>query len=410
MVNYVTKVESGLSKLLKDAANDITDGNISLKQKFRKIANVFINGNILSSQEAVYHALSLPLCFSSRTLVYINTVPIQNRCRMLKSKKDLPNLDKNSKNIYTENIFDKYEKRSVKLENICLADFACKFNHSKTLLNNNESEFEDDNNENNCCLIKERSKEKILRYYNYKFDVDKINYFREQVLLFVPFRNENNEIQNANCEIIYNNNKELIKINKEKYNKLNHNSLEQAMFDAETTSDDETDEEKCFSKEQNLEVDIFQQIGKEKDSDKKFSKFTKPDVLTKEQVFEMINNLNEEQKDIVMHIYNSFKTNNLPLRIFLSGSAGVGKSTVINAIYQLMSVHFNETLGEQNDNTKILLCAPSGKAAFLIGGITCHTAFALPVSQFSKQMSVLSADIANTIRKNFISVKLIIID
>ena len=89
MVNYVTKVESGLSKLLKDAADDITDGNISWKQKFRKIANLFINGNILSSQEAVYHALSLPLCFSSRTLVYINTVPIQNRCRMLKSKKDL---------------------------------------------------------------------------------------------------------------------------------------------------------------------------------------------------------------------------------------------------------------------------------------------------------------------------------
>ena len=78
----------------------------------------------------------------------------------------------------------------------------------------------------------------------------------------------------------------------------------------------------------------------------------------------MINNLNEEQKDIVMHIYNSSKTNNLRLRIFLSGSAGVGKSTVINAIYQLMSVHFNETLGEQNDNTKILLCAPSVKELF----------------------------------------------
>ena len=102
-----------------------------------------------------------------------------------------------------------------------------------------------------------------------------------------------------------------------------------------------------------------------------------------------------------MHVYNSFKTNNLPLRIFLSGSAGVGQSTVINAIYQLMSIHFSETLGEHNDTTKILLCAPSGKAAFLIGGITCHTAFALPISQFSKQMSDLSADIANRIKKIF---------
>ena len=53
------------------------------------------------------------------------------------------------------------------------------------------------------------------------------------------------------------------------------------------------------------------------------------------------------------------------------------------------------------DKPKIILCTPSGKAAFLIGGVTCHTAFALPVTQFNKQMPELSSDIANTIREHF---------
>ena len=92
------------------------------------------------------------------------------------------------------------------------------------------------------------------------------------------------------------------------------------------------------------------------------------------------------------------------------GSSGVGKTTVINTIYNLLSIYFKEIPGSNNETPEIILCAPSGKAAFLIGGVTCHTAFALPITQFSKQMPELSADIANTIRQHLINVKLIIID
>ena len=91
----------------------------------------------------------------------------------------------------------------------------------------------------------------------------------------------------------------------------------------------------------------------------------------------MMNELNIDQRDIVLHVLHCFKVDKLPIRIFLSGSAGDGKSKVINTIYQLLSIYFNEIPGEKTDKPKIILCAPSGKAAFLIGGVTCHTAFAL---------------------------------
>ena len=88
-----------------------------------------------------------------------------------------------------------------------------------------------------------------------------------------------------------------------------------------------------------------------------------------------IDKLNDRQRQITMHDLNCFKTGKLPIRV-ISGSAGVGKSTVIHSIYQLLLNYFDETPGIKNNSLKILLCAPSGKAAFLTGGVTLYTAFA----------------------------------
>ncbi|XP_026682548.1 uncharacterized protein LOC113469223 [Diaphorina citri] len=49
VVNYLSKAEAGLSKFLRQAAKDIESGNISLKEKFRKIGNVFLNGSLMSA-------------------------------------------------------------------------------------------------------------------------------------------------------------------------------------------------------------------------------------------------------------------------------------------------------------------------------------------------------------------------
>lgn len=107
-----------------------------------------------------------------------------------------------------------------------------------------------------------------------------------------------------------------------------------------------------------------------------------------------------------MHILHCFTINNLPVKLYISGSAGVGKSTVIEAIYQLLLNYFDEIPGEKNNSVKILICASSGKTAFLIGGVTLHTAFSLPITQYGKQMPELSADGKYYLRK-FIWIKII---
>lgn len=87
IVNYISKIDSGLSKLLRQAVAEIDVGNLTLRERFRKISNVFNNGLLLSAQEAVYLCLSMPLSKSSRNIVFINTGPKESRVHMLKSKK-----------------------------------------------------------------------------------------------------------------------------------------------------------------------------------------------------------------------------------------------------------------------------------------------------------------------------------
>lgn len=97
------------------------------------------------------------------------------------------------------------------------------------------------------------------------------------------------------------------------------------------------------------------------------SRFTVPARVTSDKLWEMLNSLTQEQRQFVMHVLHSFKLKQFAMRIFLSGSAGVGKSTVINTLHQMVTHYFDSIPGGDKDKLVVLLCAPSGKAAFLIG-------------------------------------------
>jgi len=75
------------------------------------------------------------------------------------------------------------------------------------------------------------------------------------------------------------------------------------------------------------------------------------------------------------HVLHSIKTKDQMLRLFLKGGAGVGRSTVINALYEALIKHLNAIEGENPDNVKVVKTAPTGKAAFNIQGNMLHAAF-----------------------------------
>ena len=135
-VDYISKSENGMSKLLREALNELKNGNNTVKERLRVIANKFLNSSEISAQEAVYHILSIPLSSSSRSTVFINTNRPENRISMVKSDEILEKLEPDSKDVFVQGLIDMYINRPDEMKNVCLADFASLYNVSKKQTNN----------------------------------------------------------------------------------------------------------------------------------------------------------------------------------------------------------------------------------------------------------------------------------
>lgn len=100
-----------------------------------------------------------------------------------------------------------------------------------------------------------------------------------------------------------------------------------------------------------------------------------------------------------------------PFHIFLSGGGGVGKSHLINAIYEGVTRALR-TPAHSPDQPTVLLTASTGKAAVNINGTTLHSAFNLPIKDKSNKFEYKKpgTENLNRLRSNYINVKLIIAD
>ena len=96
----------------------------AIKQQVRDIGSKFLNNVEISAQEAVYLVLQLPMRKSSRQIIFINTSPPNERVELLKPMDDIKNMEDDSEEIYTSGLLNRYCKRSQKLENLTLADWA----------------------------------------------------------------------------------------------------------------------------------------------------------------------------------------------------------------------------------------------------------------------------------------------
>ena len=89
---------------------------------------------------------------------------------------------------------------------------------------------------------------------------------------------------------------------------------------------------------------------------------------------------------MVQELHKCSKTWRKPKRIqiFLSGPGGTGKSHVVHLIQRDMSHFFKHTVKPDDDQPIVLITAPTGSAAFQIGGSTIHSAFLLHDNYKSK--------------------------
>ena len=98
-----------------------------------------------------------------------------------------------------------------------------------------------------------------------------------------------------------------------------------------------------------------------------------------------------------------------PYHIFVSSPGGVGKSHIIRII-QSDTIRLLKLSGVfEPDEVIISFTAPTGVAAYNIGGMTLHSALMLGCNKYGNYQS-LSHDKINTLRRRLSKLKLLIID
>ena len=78
----------------------------------------------------------------------------------------------------------------------------------------------------------------------------------------------------------------------------------------------------------------------------------------------MVRQLNHKQREFFLHVNQWIRTKSTPLRVFLTGGAGVGKSVVIRALYQSLHRCLISQAIDELDHLRVLRCAPTGTAAY----------------------------------------------
>lgn len=95
--------------------------------------------------------------------------------------------------------------------------------------------------------------------------------------------------------------------------------------------------------------------------------------------------------------------------IFLTGGAGVGKSHLLRAIVQTATRLLKRN--NQVDEAHVLVCAPTGAAAYNVSGYTIHSSFHLPLhTKSSDDYIPLSDEKLAAVKEAISSVKIVIID
>ena len=293
--------------------------------------------------------------------------------------------------------------------------------------------------------MKCRKVKAVIRYYKPNKDSEYEKYCHHLLMLFYPWRNElellgeeHTYASKLACAAVA----DVVQQNKNKF-EFDSDEIEEAMeyvrnnptFDqfhgnldpineqenadiresfassTDNTSDENTDIEQVLAGPSNS-VDSQTEMP--------LSIIQQPCSITDDFFRSMVRSLNKKQRmayDIVLG-WSRKKIKSLsvpgkkdvdPLRLFITGDAGTGKSHLIKTIFHSILRTFKHG-NDDPDKPSVLLTAPTGVAAINIDGTTINSALGLPGNLFENSVPALSDKRKSLLKAQLSNVKLLIID
>ena len=419
---YATKApRSAISDFELDA---IEVNNKSNFGKLFQLASKLMKDRELGAMEARNFLLSEKPVQTDTSFMFINTVYASKRKSVLKSKKDLESLPDDSKDIYYGDLIGTwYPKRppydksngNLNLKEMSLFEFAKTY---ERVGNAAAAQIKDKSKllrlDGNAGFMKRRSydpkKNTLVVYGPSHLDPikDSEAYYFAFLLLHKPFWHEHLLMGKS---LSYQEEFERLIVElpamaaHEKKFRMKKKFREKMENDADAKAEHMCAEEENDCDPQNVDSgsDLFETVRKQ------------TDIETVEQLKEAVAGLSPDQLAVyesfvenVEHYYQH-KTKNCscgkfePLRLFVSGFGGSGKSHLIRV---LMAYQFIRS-EVKKEPCHFLLGAPTGIASHNIGGMTLHSMWNLPVNHgnskrnFNEEYRKLRSGQINRMRANY---------
>ena len=469
IVSYISKGQRGLSNLLYEACKEARAIDSDIRQQVRRIGNQFLSHVEIGAQEAAYLVLQMPLRKASREVVFIDTNKADARTVLLKSYTDLKQLPENSTNVESDSVIKKYKRRPACMNKCCYADFVSWFDtvykgHKEETVHelqcelpeqnythdledcvlhseSDQDESDRDTEENvyefrDGTIMRKRKKQKVIRYHKVNINVDREEHYRQQLMLFTSWRNEDTDLLHKcpTYEESYAKMKGVIECTKSTYERLTceldeiQGELDEGQLCTilpEVEHQESIDSNagstvsetfRCFDPGKGIaqdqgtgghDYDIGQDLGIAR---KRLENDHLPlGEMQNDEYRAMVQGLNAKQKEFFYNVLHHAKTKDEPLYTFLTGGAGVGKSVLLRTLYQALLKYYTRGAGENPDDIQVLLCAPTGKAAHNIGGNTIHSTFCIPVGR-GFAYKPLDMQQLDTMRCKYHKLKMVFID
>ena len=402
LANYVT---SYVTKAEKSHMQDLWQEISETKSVFSRLWSFGLRC-IRSRESGLYEASDMllgdHLSEKSDTVQWINVSVSPNRRRTLITYRELQALaenDPSTHSIYCNNVRDTYyPERPTHLDDMCLYDFVAQIDFYHR-------------DKSGKRTFKTLRKPRLPNHWLYdpRKEDEKEKYYYSLILLFVPFRDELSLIaddetaEEAFDRLIASN--DSASFHHEKLQQmLRSRTLITEIDEARDTCRVQPDEDvgptvcgeaiSAMQDVENLTIDTGLSL-EERDA-----------MLNADQrlVFDNIKRHLLHQRD---HEQGKCSCNNIkPLSMFVSGVGGTGKSFLIAAVKALVDSLW------QTDDIKCAIAAPTGLAAFNVGGVTMHRLFRLPIEHNSKSATYwsLTSESHKVMKTSLRNLKLIIID
>ncbi|XP_066925556.1 uncharacterized protein [Clytia hemisphaerica] len=458
MCAYISKSEDESTEAMKQAAKEALESNQSLKEKMKSISRAYRTHREMSIQEAV--SIVLPEIWLRKTspaVIFANSNLPENRYRVCKSQDEISKMDENDTNVFKRNMLDRYldrptsscyKRKYPSLEHICYAEFMANYtldSKNKEIENDYQPEILEEIEQTEAVdlrlpssfPLKSNSKERlklrktkcVLRYHVPSREKKPEKYAHHLLFMFYPFRDEQ-ELKGPQLtytekllspEVL-----QIVNRNKAIFEPF-ADVVEDAMlnFHENPRGFDIYGEQENDEVRQNniMEEETDDEMENDNDYHGGVSVQTIEPLISDEELNIRIRSLNDKQRELFDFVvrwsrqsFQQLRTNTIekpnPFYIFLTGSAGCGKSYTLNTIKFYLQKSL--TYGARNAaKERLLIMAPTGVAAVNVTGSTLNSTLSIPSDpryEFSKIIPKLSSQLTSKFRERLSELRVIIID